>query len=116
MSDSILKIFEWEGLFPPRWKCGTGWTDTLGWEHIASDLATCAAYYAVPLVVAYHVFNRTDLKFSRTFWVFLTLVFLSCGTVHLVEAGMFWWPVYRFSALAKMLTAGVSLVGVCRGN
>ena len=114
MPDSNLRLFDWEGLFPPRWECGPGWQQTpeLGWAHISSDLLTCAAYYAVPAVVAYHVYNRTDLKFSRLFWVFLTLVFLSCGTVHLVEAGMFWWPVYRFSALTKMMTAGISLTGV----
>ncbi len=70
-----------------------------------SDLATFVAYYAVPCVVMFFVYRQRNLKFPPVFYVLLGMVFLSCGTVHLIEAGIFWWPVYRLSALAKMVTA-----------
>src|SRR5690606_26019929 len=46
------------------------------------------------------------------FYVFLAAIFLSCGTVHLVEAAAFWWPAYRLSGIVKLLTAVVSCAGV----
>ncbi|NIL99203.1 MAG: response regulator, partial [Planctomycetales bacterium] len=80
--------------------------------HIAADIATFAAYYAVPCLVVYYVNRRGTFKFPPIFYVFVGLVFLSCGTVHLVEAGMFWWPIYRFSGAIKLVTALVSCTGV----
>ncbi len=55
---------------------------------------------------------RYGRDFRKSFWVLLGLVFVSCGTVHLIEAGIFWWPHYRLSALLKVLTASASLAGV----
>ena len=84
----------------------------MGWIHIGSDIATFLAYFAVPCVVAYYVLQKADLKFTKVFWIFLGLIFFSCGAVHLIEAGIFWWPLYRLSGLTKLLTASVSWVGV----
>lgn len=97
-----------------RWECGELWLahPGIGWLHIFADILTFFAYYSVPLVVLYHVRGRDNVRFPRWFWIFLTLVFLSCGTVHLIEAVIFWWPFYRFSALAKLLTACISAIGV----
>lgn len=113
MGDFLSKLFDTSG-FPPRWECGSAWQTWpgVGWVHIVSDLATFAAYFAVPCVVAYHVSGRKEIKFPAIFWVFLGLVFFSCGTVHLIEAGLFWLPVYRVSALIKLITAVVSCTGV----
>ncbi|MGC3969474.1 MAG: ATP-binding protein [Pirellulales bacterium] len=33
---------------------------------------------------------------------------LACGTTHLIDATIFWWPAYRFSGLVKFITALVS--------
>lgn len=113
MLDSILSIFDSRG-FSPRWECGPGWEATpwVGWAHVCADVATFGAYYSVPLVVAYFVIRKPELKFPPSFWVFFGLIFFSCGTVHLVEAGIFWWPYYRLSAVLKVLTAAVSCAGV----
>ncbi len=113
MWDLVSKLFDPTG-FPPRWHCGAAWSEEawLGWLHVVSDLATFAAYYAVPVVVVYFVTRHQNVKFPRIFYVFLGLIFLSCGTVHLVEAGIFWWPIYRFSGVMKALTAIVSCTGV----
>ncbi len=108
-----MNPFDVEG-FPARWNCGTAWSEDswLGWIHILSDVATFLAYYAVPIVVIYFVSQRRSLKFPRIFYVFLAAIFLSCGTVHLSEATIFWWPIYRFSGFMKLITALVSCSGV----
>ncbi|MBI1373107.1 MAG: hypothetical protein GC159_10280 [Phycisphaera sp.] len=92
--------------FPERWHCGH-WTEFHGWTHIISDLATFGAYTAIPCVLAYFIIKRRDIPFPRIFWLFCAFIF-ACGTVHLIEAVIFWWPVYRLSALVKAITAIVS--------
>lgn len=83
-----------------------------GWVHIVSDLLISAAYTAIPIVLAYVVLRRTDTPFPRLIWLFFTFI-LACGTVHLIEAVVFWVPVYRVSAIAKVITAIVSWATVC---
>ena len=100
--------------FPERWLCGSAWIDQpwVGWMHIFSDVVTFAAYFAVPVVVMYFVRQRNDLRFPPIFYGFLGMIFISCGIVHLIEAGIFWWPVYKLSAMAKFTTAAFSASGV----
>jgi len=113
MLEMLTRPFDTSG-FPARWNCGEAWeaAPALGWAHIVADVATFCAYFAVPFVVLYFVLKRPGLTFPRVFYVFLGLIFFSCGFVHLTEAVMFWSPVYRFSALVKLVTAAVSCTGV----
>lgn len=92
--------------FPPRWHCGN-WTTLHGVVHIAADLAIWGAYTSIPLALVYFVRRRRDTPFPRLYWLF-ALFILSCGTGHLVEAGIFWWPASRLSAAVKVITAVVS--------
>jgi two-component system sensor histidine kinase/response regulator len=92
--------------FTPRWYCGS-WTPGLGWLHILSDLGVWAAYVAIPCVLGYFVMRRKDVPFRIIFWLFVAFI-LACGTTHLMEALMFWWPAYRLAGLIKLLTAIVS--------
>jgi hypothetical protein len=75
-----------------------------GWIHIVSDLAIWGAYLTIPLALVFFVTRRKDVPFPRIFWLF-GLFIVSCGTGHLVEAGIFWWPMYRLSAVVKVITA-----------
>lgn len=109
MQDFLLKLFDTSD-FPPRWHCGV-WTSGHGWLHIASDLAIWAAYLAIPGVLAFYILRQRDVVFPRVFWLFCAFIF-ACGTTHLIEAGIFWWPAYRLSELAKLLTALVSWTAV----
>src|SRR5262245_56637707 len=86
--------------FPPRWDCGAGWAEepAVGWIHIFSDLAVFAAYTAIPVMLIYFVFRKKTGVFLPIFWLFAVFI-LACGTVHLVEATIFWQPWYRLSAL-----------------
>ena len=92
--------------FPARWRCGT-WTSGHGWVHIISDLAIFGAYFAIPASLVYFLRKRRDVPLRGVFWLFIAFI-LCCGTTHLIEAVIFWSPIYRVSALAKVATAIVS--------
>lgn len=96
--------------FPARWHCGN-WTPQHGWIHIFSDVAIWGAYMAIPIVLTFFIIRRKDVPFLPVFWLFVAFIFF-CGTSHLVEASIFWWPAYRLSGLLKASTAIVSWVTV----
>lgn len=96
--------------WPPRWRCGH-WTDELGWLHICSDIAIFLAYLSIPAVLAYWCIKRRDIPFNYLLVLF-ALFIVFCGSGHLVEAVIFWKPVYRFDGLVKFLTAIISWVTV----
>ena len=92
--------------FPPRWFCGD-WTDGHGWLHIGSDLAIWAAYFSIPAALLFFSFYKRNLPFRGIFVLFGAFI-LCCGTTHLMEAAIFWWPAYRFAGILKLITALVS--------
>ncbi len=105
MGEYVSKFFDTTD-FPARWHCGN-WSDFLGWLHILSDLATFGAYFAIPVVLFYFARKREDFPFTRLFWLFGGFI-LACGTVHLIEAIIFWYPIYRVSGMMKFITAVIS--------
>jgi len=97
--------------FMPRWVCGR-WTPFHGWLYIISDVVIFLAYMAIPVAMVYFVRRRwKDLPFRHVFWLFIAFIAL-CGTTHLVDAIIFYVPVYRFNALVLVATAIVSVVTV----
>ena len=93
--------------WPPRWHCGT-WTDFHGWLYILSDLSIWAAYFAIPLLLYRIVNRRKDIPFPKVIWLFIAFILL-CGTTHLIDAIIFWEPLYRLSALVRFITGVVSI-------
>src|SRR6516162_7272449 len=106
------RLFDTVG-FPPRWQCGDAWASepAIGWLHIVSDVAVFAAYTAIPLMLLYFIFHKKTGVFLPIFWLFAVFI-LACGMVHLVEAVIFWQPVYRLSAVIKLITAVASVATV----
>lgn len=102
----ITKLFDTSD-WPPRWHCGT-WSDFHGWLYILSDVVIWAAYFLIPVLLIRMVTHRKDLPFPKIIWLFIAFIIL-CGTTHLVDAIIFWWPAYRLSALIRCLTGIVSL-------
>lgn len=92
--------------YPPRWRCGH-WTPWMGWLHIVSDIAIFGAYLTIPLALTWFVLRRHDTPFSPLFWLFAAFI-LCCGVGHLLEAIIFWTPIYGLAGLLKMVTAIVS--------
>src|SRR3954463_11630886 len=105
MFDFLTHLFDTTG-FPARWNCGR-WTAGHGWLHILSDLGVWSAYVAIPLVLGYFVLRRRDIPF-RSIFVLCGAFILACGTTHLMEAVIFWWPAYRLAGVIKLATAVVS--------
>lgn len=106
MSDFFSKLFDTSD-FTPRWHCGN-WDQFHGWLHILSDLAIMGAYFAIPTALSiYYLKKRSELPFPGMLWLFGAFIF-SCGTAHLIEAIIFYHPIYRFSGLLKFITAVVS--------
>jgi PAS domain S-box-containing protein len=108
MWEFLSKLFDTSG-FPPRWECGAAWArePAVGWLHIFSDLGVWSAYVAIPCVLAYFALRRKDIPFRTLFLLFGAFI-LACGTTHLMEALIFWWPAYRLAGLIKLFTAVVS--------
>lgn len=105
MFDVFSSIFDTSG-FPARWQCGA-WSTAHGSLHIASDIAIWGAYMAIPATITFFLMKRRDIPFLAIFWLFAGFIFF-CGTTHLVDALIFWWPAYRFAGVVKFLTAVVS--------
>ena len=76
--------------------------------HIGADVGIGLAYMMIPLALArYCWIKRAELAFPKVIWLFAAFIF-SCGSTHFVEAVIFYEPIYRFSALMKVITALVS--------
>ncbi|MEZ6210106.1 MAG: EAL domain-containing protein [Phycisphaerales bacterium] len=91
--------------FPRRWNCGE-WSADLGWLHILSDAGIWGAYMAIPFVLGFFIFKRrTPLPLVS--WLFVAFI-ACCGLGHLLEALIFWYPMYRLAGVWKMVTALVS--------
>jgi PAS domain S-box-containing protein len=109
MVDFLARLFDSTG-FPPRWLCGT-WTPGHGWLHIAADSLIFSAYFAISAALWYLARRRADWPFRHLFWLFGAFI-LACGTTHLMEAVLFWWPGYRLAGVLKVVTAVASWVTV----
>ncbi|MGH7133464.1 MAG: hypothetical protein ACREJO_16155 [Phycisphaerales bacterium] len=105
----FARLFDTEG-FPPRWRCGT-WEPEVGWLHICADIAIFGAYAAIPATLLYFILRRRDVPMRGIFWLFAAFI-VSCGLTHLVDATMFYTPMYRFLGVMKVITAVISIVTV----
>jgi|GEM_PF-943542 len=102
----IFSQSEW----PARWYCGS-WSDFHGWLYIVSDIVIWAAYFLIPIFLIRFVRSRKDFPFPKTIWLFIAFIAF-CGATHLIDALIFWIPVYRFSALIRFATAVISMTTV----
>lgn len=93
--------------FPARWHCGQ-WSDFHGWLYIISDLLVWSAYFTIPLIIIRFVTKRQQaVNFHPLYFLFASFILL-CGATHFIDAMIFWIPVYRVSALVRLLTGIVS--------
>jgi len=98
------------GDWPPRWYCGN-WSDFHGWLYILSDVGIWAAYFAIPLMLLKITSKIIGTPFYKIILLFVAFIML-CGLTHLIDAAIFWWPVYRLSALLRFVTAIISILTV----
>lgn len=79
--------------------------------HVTFDILIWLAYLSIPIVLASFVWQRRSMPFHGLIVLFGAFI-LSCGGSHLVDALTFYTPIYRFHALVKGVTAGVSWMAV----
>lgn len=106
----IIKNIFSSGGFMPRWICGQ-WSDTLGWLYIISNIAIGLAYLSIPIFLYKFVKKRKEKIFNKVFICFMLFIFF-CGTTHLVDAIIFWFPFYRLNAVVLSITAIISWITV----
>jgi two-component system, sensor histidine kinase and response regulator len=80
------------------------WSEPLVGLHVATALAIWAAFTTTLIALNYYILRRQNTRVSRAFWIFEGFLFAG-GTLHLMNALMFWWPVYRFLGLMQLLAA-----------
>lgn len=85
------------------------WEPGLVWLHVASDILTGTAYYAIAAAMAYFAFKRRDLPFVLVF-LFFGLFILACGTTHFFAAYTVYVPDYWQEGYIKALTMAVSVI------
>lgn len=85
------------------------WEPGLVWLHVASDILTGFAYYAIAVAMAYFAFKRRDLEFITVFLLF-GLFILACGTTHFFAAYTVYVPDYWPEGYVKAFTMVVSVV------
>lgn len=107
MWEQIVNFFSIKG-FMPHGMCLL-WKPSILWTQVISDGIITISYYSIPAALIYFVIKRHDLKFK---WIFVLfgLFIICCGTTHLVAMIAFWEPIYGIQAIAKALTAIVSLL------
>jgi hypothetical protein len=103
---NLLDTSDW----PARWVCGK-WSDFHGWLYIGSDVAIWLAYFIIPVVIIWFVQKRPNVPFLPVFWLFAAFI-IFCGTTHILDAIIFWWPAYRLGALLRFMTAIISFATV----
>jgi signal transduction histidine kinase len=110
VADFFRKLLDYSD-WPPRWHCGR-WSDFHGWLYIISDLLIWSAYFAIPFIILrYALRQRSQIRFNNLYFLFAAFI-LACGSTHLVDAGMFWIPVYRVSAIVRLITGILSWLTV----
>lgn len=102
----LLETSDW----PPRWHCGN-WTEMHGWIYIISDLMIWSAYFAIPLIIIRFISRKKNVRFHKIYFLFAGFI-LACGSTHLLDAVMFWFPAYRLNGLVRLITGIISWVTV----
>ena len=96
--------------WPVKWQYGK-WSDFHGWLSITSDLLIAAAYFTITIVIVKYILKKHHLRFRRLHFLFAAFI-LACGTTHFFGALVFWFPLYRLSALVRFVTAVISWITV----
>lgn len=96
--------------FMARWSCGQ-WTGFHGWTYIVADLMVFAAYFTIPALMYYLLRNKESVPFKGILILFILFIFF-CGSTHLMDAIIFWYPAYRLNGFLLICTAVVSWITV----
>lgn len=86
------------------------WQSDVLWTTVISDVFTALAYYSFTAAFIVFIKNRKDLAYPWFFILAGSVIFLACGTAHLISAIVIWEPIYGILAVVKAATAISSVV------
>ncbi len=96
--------------FMPRWVSGR-WTEAHGWLYILSTIVIGLSYFAIPVMLFIFIKKKKNFPFKGVFFLF-SLFIIFCGITYILDAIMFWVPIYRLNAVLLFLTAIISAATV----
>jgi len=94
--------------FMPHGMCYL-WQPDILWTSVISDVTTALAYFSITAAVIMFVKKRQDLPYPWFFILAGSVIFVACGTSHLISAIVIWKPIYGISSIVKAITAVASL-------
>jgi len=100
-------FFDYES-YMPHGMCYL-WKGEILWTSVISDVTTALAYYSITIAFIVFVKKRKDLAYPWFFILAGSIIFMACGTSHIISAIVVWEPIYGISAVAKAITAVSSL-------
>lgn len=103
----LLTAILGRGDYLPHGYCFT-WTPSLLWAMVGADVTIAGAYFSIPLAILTFVRKREEPANSWLAWLFSAFIF-ACGVTHVMDVWTIWQPDYALQALAKIVTAVVSL-------
>ncbi len=108
--DFIKDLFRF-GDFTSLWKIGN-WSSFHGWLYIISDLLVWSAYFILPVLIIIYIRKQgRKINFNNLYVLFATFILIS-GATYLIDALMFWIPLYRVSALMRLATGVISWITI----
>ena len=107
MNEQLAEFFSSVG-FMPHGHCYL-WTPALLWTFVVSDLVIGAAYFSIPVALAYFVRRRAGFTFNWMVLMFALFIF-ACGATHIMSVWNIWHTSYWLEAALKAVTAAASLV------
>ncbi len=75
------------------------WQQDILWTSVISDVLTALAYFSITAAVIVFVKKRKDLPYPEFFLLAGSVIFLACGTSHLVSAIVIWFVLPFFLQL-----------------
>lgn len=95
--------------FMPRGKCGK-WGPYLPVVSLGANFLIALSYFTIPVVLGFLYWRkRSHLPVSWAIPLFMGFILL-CGTGHICEMIVWWWPAYRLFLLVDGLTAAASFM------
>lgn len=106
MAGAIWDFLYGQG-FQPHGYCLL-WEPGLFWTHVVADLVIALSYLSIPAAIVCLARARGDLGFTALPLLFAAFI-VACGITHLFGVWTMWVPSYGPEAVAKVVTAVVSL-------
>jgi serine phosphatase RsbU (regulator of sigma subunit) len=107
MFDLLATLFS-PSIFMPHGHCYF-WMPELLWLQALSEIFTGLAYYFVGIAIVYFTHGRRDLpRKTVNLLVGTFLVFMVCGTTHLLGMITIWYPVYWLDGIINAMNAIIS--------